>query len=47
MKMEKDIDIEWKTWFVDNNSSQGRPYKFEFLSHEEIKELEKDVLYED
>ena len=49
MKMEIDryIDIDWYTRSFDNNSQNGLSHKLEFLSREEVKELEKDVLYND
>jgi hypothetical protein len=49
MKMEIDryIDIDWYTRSFDNNSQSGLSHKLEFLSHEEVKEREKDVLYND
>ena len=49
MKMEIDryIDIDWYTRSFDNNSQSGLSHKLEFLSREEVKELEKDVLYND
>jgi hypothetical protein len=46
MEINRIIDIEWYTHYFDNNSQSGQ-YKFEFLSHEEVQELEKDVLYDD
>ena len=47
MEIDRYIDIDWYTRSFDNNSQSGLSHKLEFLSHEEVKELEKDVLYND